>query len=164
MLIGEDMQTSTNSNEAPSASAAGVSGESQSAIVQSAKQAIMAALKTGAVTVVRVRYEGSGDSGQVEEIDARDEHGEVAIPEITVSCVQWHTVWSRERGEHAEEGVVDSPLSEFIEYFVNMLVRQLHPGWEINEGSFGAVTFDVADNKVTVEHTTISSNDETTHC
>lgn len=73
---------------------------------------------------IDVAYDGSGDSGQIESITFLDTTGQTIESE-------------------------DAPLADAVEEYVYSL---LPGGWENNEGAFGTVHIDVAEQKAHVEH------------
>lgn len=78
------------------------------------------------VTEVHAAYDGSGDSGGVEDITALDaKAGEVRL------------------GHDLNEAIRD----EAHDY-----LNTMHGGWEINEGSFGTFKLDVINKKRKLEH------------
>ncbi len=109
--------------------------------------AIFDALATAGIVELVVNFDGYGDSGQIESIDARDANGEIAMPETLVGYA------SPTHGEDAQ--TVDHqamPLAEAVETLCYDLLRQTHAGWENNDGAFGDFTFDVAARAISLDH------------
>lgn len=100
------------------------------------KAALFGALAAAGIEIVTVDFDGYGDSGQIEGIDARDAHGDVALPDMEV-----------ELARPADNAVdVDRhrlTVRETIERLCYDLLEDAHGGWENNEGAFGDFVFDV---------------------
>lgn len=130
-----------------------------------------ALLKRGIATV-RVTYEGSGDSGGIEDIVFRDKNGALrdveGVIEIAASIATRDSE-DREREiffhggmrygpapeDRLAEGEVRSttaPLRDLIESLVYNLLESKHPGWEINEGSYGEFEWDLKTDRACHEH------------
>ncbi|MGG5810890.1 DUF6878 family protein [Falsiroseomonas sp. CW058] len=105
---------------------------------ESNKNEILDALRSAGVGMFEAKYDGFGDSGQIEEISAEIPGG------VTVRYLS-HT-WE---GEIAAEEV---PLAEAIERLCYSYLSALHGGWEINEGSTGIFTFDPEGRYVSLDH------------
>lgn len=101
------------------------------------KREIFDGLTAAGVGGVTVEFDGGGDSGQIESIQARNPDGEeVDLPAVAVSL---HTP----SGLEGERAATDVPLSDAIEHLAYEALSQTHCGWENNEGGFGTFTFDV---------------------
>ncbi len=95
---------------------------------------------------MKVTFDGGGDSGQIETIDAEDRTDRpVPLPEGTVS--------------YLHQGYGDGPVRadaqtvrETVEAMVYDCLGATHPGWENNDGADGDFTFDVATRTITLEH------------
>lgn len=110
------------------------------------KAALLHALGGAAIAKVIVRFDGSGDSGQVEEVTAFGEDGaERPLPETHVELQKISF------GEDAPTNLSE-PLGEAIETLAYSLLQSSHGGWENNEGAYGEFTFDVAANLITLDH------------
>jgi len=101
------------------------------------KAAVLSVLAGSGITLVTVRFDGSGDSGQIEEIDARSGESSADLPDTSVEIA---------RCEFHDEEVrhVTVPLPDAIEAMCYDLLESKHGGWENNEGGYGEFTFDVA--------------------
>lgn len=101
------------------------------------KAAVFAALAGAGISTVTVSFDGYGDSGQIESIDARAASGaEVSLPPETIAIVA--IVWGRPEPEPRSMTV-----TEAIEHLVNDALSETHGGWENNEGAYGEFVFDV---------------------
>lgn len=110
------------------------------------KAAILAALAAGGYSGAIVRFNGSGDSGAVEEIDLfRD--GELATdtPDATPSIELQHIPqWGMASGSDMHD------LKGALEELAYELIAQTHPGWENNDGGQGELEIDVAEARLTL--------------
>jgi len=109
------------------------------------KAALFAALATAGVTQVIVTFDGYGDSGQIEGVDARAGDEPIALPDPTVPFL------SAEWG--ASEPVSrDLPLGEAIEHLAYDYLRDTHSGWENNDGAYGEFVFDVGAATISLDY------------
>ncbi len=91
-------------------------------------------------------FDGSGDSGQIESVEAFDAgNSPVPLPatSITVRTVTFETL------SVAETGIT---VAEFIETIAFDLLQETHPGWENNEGAYGEFRFSVRERSITLEY------------
>lgn len=82
--------------------------------------ALFDALAAAGITAVVVTFDGYGDSGQVEAIDARDAEGEVALPEGMIDIGS--------PGENHAPQHISTPVREAIEELAYDLLRDTHAG------------------------------------
>jgi hypothetical protein len=87
-------------------------------------QSLFKDLREAGVAIVTVEYDGSGDSGDVQDVTLEDAKGNKMGVDFDERC--------------------RSATYEALEC--------RHGGWEINEGSFGNVVFDIRNGKVRFEH------------
>jgi len=106
------------------------------------REVIFAALEARGITSVTVLYEGSGDSGGIEDLSPMPTNASLE-GDVTVLRNSW------EKAELVSEAV---PLRELLEDTAMQIVSFDHGGWENNEGGGGEVTWDVAEKTVTLEH------------
>jgi hypothetical protein len=106
--------------------------------------ALFAALAAARITSVTVGFDGYGDSGQIESIDARAGETQAELPETSVTLL---TLGWRE----TEPSEASMPMREAIEHMAYDCLAQTHGGWENNEGAFGTFILDVADQTITLE-------------
>jgi len=83
---------------------------------------------------VSISYDGEGDSGQITDIEAL-EPVEVKL-KLMNDCTPL--------GPHRE-------LTDALEQFAWKVLDDYHEGFEINDGGFGTITFDVTGNSVSLE-------------
>lgn len=95
-----------------------------------------------------VTFDGSGDSGQLEEASdfkpekIRKKADKLLGHHVEGARVSEGTRWSPTNG--SETIWKENPdLSEIIDGICYDALGRAHPGWEINEGSYGTFTFDV---------------------
>jgi hypothetical protein len=107
------------------------------------KAIVFAALAEAGIHRVTVDYDGSGDSGQIENIEAWDASNE-RIPFPSNSKV------------HLASDNADFPLPDHqLEAAVETLAwdyLEIYYGWENNDGAFGTFVFDVPGRTITLEH------------
>ena len=115
------------------------------------KAALFDALAAAAVTRVVVSFNGYGDSGQVENIEATAGGVPVALPggEIEILTLPW--AWG-ESEPVAEPDRSTLTVAGAIEQLAYDFLEETHAGWEINEGAFGEFTFDVALRTITLDY------------
>ena len=124
------------------------------------KSAIFAALAEGGIACVVVSFDGCGDSGQIQDIEARigdartgdarlgDARLGDAPAELPTVAVEIATpVWD---GSGLDRRTL--PLAEAIEALVYVLLEDTHDGWEINAGAFGEFSFDVEQRAVRLDY------------
>lgn len=110
------------------------------------KSAVFAALAGAGIAIVTVSFDGYGDSGQVESIEARDAaNADVPLPDQAISIVA--IVWGKSETEPRE-----MTLTEAIEHLVYDALSETHGGWELNEGSYGEFVFDVPTQEIRLDY------------
>lgn len=107
------------------------------------KASLFELLAARGIVLVTVTFDGCGDSGQIDDVVAFDEHGEVAVPEdkLASAKVDSQAVTGTDDGE---------PVKDVIETLAYDLLQSEHGGWENNEGAYGEFRFDVADRTITL--------------
>lgn len=115
-------------------------------------------LATTEVGRIRVEFDGGGDSGQIESIDAQSRDGvSIDLPDDTVSLLR-------------SDGPADPPCHEAqslrnaVETLAYACLYQSHAGWENNDGGFWTFSFDVAERTILLEmNTRISDVESSEH-
>ena len=109
------------------------------------KAALFDALAAVGITSVVVTFDGAGDSGQIEGVDARigDAVAMLPICDIEVATPAWD-------GSKLQRRML--PLGEAIEQLAFAFLEETHGGWEVNEGAFGEFTFDVAERTIRLDY------------
>lgn len=117
------------------------------------KTVLMEALAAAGISRVVVSFDGCGDSGQIDEVQAYRSDETVSFPDvsITVSSTSWSdpAITSTQR-----------PLKEAIEYMAYDILEMKYGGWEINDGAWGDFTFDVENHAVTLDYNQRFSDSE----
>ena len=117
----------------------------QTAIRPTNKAALFSVLSAACITSVDVTFDGYGDSGQIESIDAKAAEADAPLPEatVTLTIIGWRDTEPTER---------TMPIRDAIEHFAYDCLAQTHGGWENNEGAFGTFVFDVTDQSITLDY------------
>ena len=109
------------------------------------KAALLDALAAAGITTVVVTFDGEGDSGQVESIEARIGDADVELPDVQIMMLD---------PKYDGSSIVETNLStrEAIEALAYDCLEETHDGWEINEGAYGKFTFDVAERTIALDY------------
>jgi hypothetical protein len=110
------------------------------------KTALFDALAAANIQTVVIAFDGSGDSGQIENIAALGaEDSEVPLPEqeIEIQVVQF---------EGPSISVVKQTLREVLESLAYDFLEQTHDGWEDGDGADGEFTFDVIARSIALDY------------
>ena len=119
--------------------------ERRSAAFPQTKAAIFVALEAAGIAQVTIEFEGSGDSGQMEQATGYTASNEpVDIPDALVAITQVDF-------DEDKDSRTNVKLREAIETVAYELLEQKHGGWEEGEGGFGTFTFDVAERSITLD-------------
>lgn len=106
---------------------------------------LLQTLADAGITHVIVSFDGYSDSGQIENVEAKRGDSVVEFPAIEID---WLPVdWKAD--EHQRQPIT---LSDAVEAIVYDCLEVKHPGWEIDDGAFGEVTFDVAERRITLDY------------
>ncbi len=108
--------------------------------------AIIDALDKADITLVTVTFNGEGDSGQIEEVNAFALTQPQPLPD---KPVRYRAHSFRDRKSSVSEK--EMPLAEAIEDLCYALLEQKHGGWENNDGAFGEFTFEVEERRVLLD-------------
>ncbi len=109
------------------------------------KEALFTVLAAAGIGIVAVSFDGYGDSGQIESIEAKigNEPSELPATNIEIVEPEWN---------YPEPGRRTCPLSDAIETIAYQLLSHAHGGWENDDGAFGDFTFDVAERSITLDY------------
>jgi hypothetical protein len=108
------------------------------------KAIVFAALAEAGIHRVTVEYDGSGDSGQIDSIEAWDAANEkIRLP--SSRKVQLAS-------ENADHPVDNIGLEAAVEQLSWDYLYDNYCGWENNDGAFGTFVFDVLVRTITLEH------------
>jgi hypothetical protein len=109
------------------------------------KTAVFDALAAAGITIVVVAFDGYGDSGQIENVEAKAGEDLVALPSGEVEIAS--AVWDQANPERTPMTVHDA-----IERLVFDFLGMTHDGWENSDGAYGDFTFDVAERTITLDY------------
>jgi hypothetical protein len=105
------------------------------------KTAVFDALASAGITSVVVTFDGEGDSGQIERVQAYTQKGDTELPSNAIEIVQ--AAWNTKKLD-----ISSIPLSQAIETISYDYLEQEHGGWENNDGAYGEFTFHVAERSI----------------
>jgi len=108
------------------------------------KAAVFDTLAAAAITHLIVSFDGEGDSGQIESIEAKKGDDIVDMPGVQIEIHPAH--WGM---TEPQRSVVT--ISDAVEQLAYDCLEEKHGGWENNEGAYGEFTFDVAQRTVTLD-------------
>ena len=123
------------------------SGAPAEDVADTNKRLLFFALGEMGIHRVTVEYDGSGDSGQIECIEVWNAANE-KIPLPSTRKLQLASQ-NRPYTEMNIEAAIETLAYDYLE--------TTHPGWEINDGAFGAFgtfVFDVPERTIELEHRT----------
>lgn len=109
------------------------------------KSAVIPPLQSAGITRVEIRFDGCGDSGAVEECICYDAaSAPVPCPEAAVEPFRKEPV---DRDAEAEP----RSLAAALESLAYLALERHHPGWELNDGAYGELVIQVADDSFTLD-------------
>ncbi len=109
------------------------------------KTAVFDALAAAGITIVVVAFDGYGDSGQIENVEAKAGEHLVALPSGEVEIAS--AVWDQADPERTAMAVHDA-----IELLIFDFLGMTHDGWENSDGAYGDFTFDIAERTITLDY------------
>jgi hypothetical protein len=114
------------------------------------KNLIFAALAEAGIHKLTVGFDGSGDSGQIDDIEAwsTDQVWSTGDNRIPVPSSRKLQLASPVPGNPP----VEMTLQDAIETLAYDCLEETHWGWENNDGAFGTFVFNVPDRTITLEH------------
>ncbi len=109
------------------------------------KAALFDVLAAADITGVLVTFDGVGDSGQIEGIDATIDGAPAELPgvEIEIATPTWDGSELQRRS---------CTLPDAIEALAYAFLEDTHDGWEDNEGAFGEFRFDVPKQTIALDY------------
>ena len=109
------------------------------------KTALFDALAAAGITTVLVNFDGCGDGGQIEMIEARTADDDCALPavEVEIASANWGSTTIDRQFR---------PVRQAIETLVYDVLSETHDVWENNDGACGEYTFDVAERTITLDY------------
>jgi len=109
------------------------------------RTALLQGLADAGITHVVVYFDGYGDSGQIEDVAAKRGDTAAAFPAIEIDWLR--ADWEMDHHQHDRVS-----LRQAIETVVYDCLEETHQGWEINDGAYGEVTFDIAERTITLDY------------
>jgi hypothetical protein len=109
------------------------------------KTALFDALAAAGIEIVTVVFDGYGDSGQIENIEAKAGDEIIALPPGQIEIAG--PVWGSSEIERQAQ-----PVREAIETLAYAFLGQTHGGWENSDGAYGDFTFDVTERTITLDY------------
>ena len=108
----------------------------------SVKTTLCAALKAKGIAKVSIEYDGEGDSGQVNDIQAFDQKQQpVSLDDPFTLALH-----------NPEEPTTYASLYEALDDFAWTALGLYHDGFVNNDGGFGAIAIDAEKATVTIDH------------
>ncbi len=114
-------------------------------IFQTNKVTLFSALERAGVTKIVITFDGYGDSGQIENVEAKAGDDDMAMPNAMIEFAT--TVWGQPEPERSSVTVATA-----VESLTYDALERTHGGWENNDGAYGAIIFDVADYSITLDY------------
>ncbi|MGJ0454326.1 MAG: DUF6878 family protein [Methylocystis sp.] len=109
------------------------------------KTALFDALAAAAIDIVTVVFDGYGDSGQIENIEAKAGDEIIALPTCEIEMAR--PVCGSSEIERQTQ-----PVREAIETLAYDFLGETQSGWGNDEGAYGDFTFDVAARTITLDY------------
>lgn len=114
-------------------------------LIQTNKATLFSALERTGVTRIVVTFDGYGDSGQIENVEAKAGDDDTAMPNAMIEFAT--TVWGQPEPERSSVTVTAA-----VESLAYDVLERTHGGWENNDGAYGDIIFDVADYSITLDY------------
>ena len=109
------------------------------------KAALLNALALACITRVVVSFDGYGDSGQIENVEAQAGDDAVTMPGAAIEIAE--AVWDQTEPKRASVSISDA-----VESLAYDVLEKTHCGWENGDGAYGDVIFDVAEGAITLDY------------
>ncbi len=109
------------------------------------KDALLSALALAGVTRIVVSFDGYGDSGQIENVEAQGGGDPVAMPTATIEIAE--AVWDQAEPKRSTVGIADA-----VESLAYDVLEKTHCGWENSDGAYGDVIFDTEEETITLDY------------
>jgi len=108
------------------------------------KAALLAALAAAGVTHVVVSFDGGGDEGQIENVEAKAADVPVNVPvgDVGIAVPAW---------DQPEPEFRMMPIADAIEQIAWDCLGTRCSGWENGDGAYGDITFDVAAGSIVLD-------------
>lgn len=128
-----------------------VDSPSAAPLIAHNRSVILAALRAAGIASVAASYSGMGDEGQMEEITTEPPEAEALEKPVQVLERTNRYIVEENRWESTDVPA-EMSLEEAIEGLVYEILEERRPGWEINEGSRGTLTLNVAEGSYELDH------------
>jgi len=109
------------------------------------KTTLLNALALAGVIRVVVSFDGYGDSGQIENVEAHAGADPVTIPGAAIEIAE--AVW-----DQVEPRRSSISIAEAVERLAYDVLEKTHCGWENNDGAYGDVIFDTEEETITLDY------------
>jgi hypothetical protein len=109
------------------------------------KAAVFEILARAGITLVTVGFDGCGDSGQIESIEAYAGDTAAEFPPGQIELAEPGSA-----GGKVERSLFT--LADAIEKLAYGFLEETHGGWENNDGAYGEFTFDVKNRTITLAY------------
>lgn len=110
------------------------------------KAALFDMLQAAGIQCVIVHFDGAGDSGQIESIDATAPDETAA--ELPDGTIEIRTPLLDGSGAQAET----MSVRDAIEKLAHDFLEEVHDGWENEDGAYGEFIFDVGERTIRLEY------------
>lgn len=104
-------------------------------IFQTNKVTLFSALERAGVTKIVITFDGYGDSGQIEDVQAKAGDDDITMPNAMIEFAT--TVWGQPEPERSSVTVATA-----VESLTYDALERTHGGWENNDGAYGEFCFD----------------------
>jgi hypothetical protein len=116
------------------------------------RTALFDALSETPIHTVTVIFDGSGDSGQIESVEAwapeAQAPGGQRLVDLPATIIPYFApVW-----DSAEIDTRQVTIREVIEALCYAFLEKTHDGWENGDGAYGEFIFDVENRAIALEH------------
>lgn len=108
------------------------------------KARLFAALAADDITLVKIMFDGEGDSGQIEDVTAFAGEVQVDFPKTSVQITSL-SFWKTETQTR------ELPVAEAVETLAYDFLSATHGGWENNDGAYGEFLFDVENDTISLD-------------
>lgn len=109
------------------------------------KACLFEVLAAAGISSVLVQFDGGGDSGQIESVEAFAGDAPADLPGVDVAMIIPLADGMDTRSE-------TTPIADAIESLAFDLLTATHAGWENNDGAYGEFRFDVAAGTISLDH------------
>ena len=110
---------------------------------------LLALLRAAGITSVRISYSGSGDSGNIEDVECFNAAGDsVATPPVSILWAQKSSVWNSKkmRWEPPSDDSVETSIEDVLRDICDKALEDSGLDWYNNEGGQGHLQMDFPGN------------------